>query len=169
MEYTITDFVIWAFFAALIGVLIGQSKGRAVDGLVLGVLLGPLGWLLIAVGPNKKPKCPDCGGVVVSGAKKCKNCGALIGFDIGEYEKTKANAKSARPRTGRPIDPIEEWERTKEQHASAQAPKLTPQETIDCPLCNASILLTNITLGLNECPSCAGTFSAENEKGTGHE
>ena len=39
-----------------IGVLIGESKGRPGAGLFWGLLLGPLGWLLVGLGPNFKKK-----------------------------------------------------------------------------------------------------------------
>jgi len=42
--------------ASLIGAAIGQSKGRTGAGLVLGFLLGPIGWILIILGPNPKKK-----------------------------------------------------------------------------------------------------------------
>jgi len=64
--------------SAAIGLAIGQSKGRPVAGLIWGFLVGPLGWLLVAIGPNMKPKCPHCGGEIVEGASKCKNCGSDI-------------------------------------------------------------------------------------------
>jgi hypothetical protein len=63
---------------AVVGALIGQLKGRAGAGMFFGLLLGPIGWLIVAVGPNLMPKCPECGGVIVEGARKCKNCGSVL-------------------------------------------------------------------------------------------
>lgn len=62
----------------LLGVLIGRVKNRRLAGFVFGLLLGPLGWLIVLVGPNLYPKCPECGGVVVPNARKCKNCGSVL-------------------------------------------------------------------------------------------
>jgi hypothetical protein len=42
--------------ASLIGAAIGQAKGRTGAGFLLGFLLGPIGWLLIILGPNPKKK-----------------------------------------------------------------------------------------------------------------
>lgn len=71
-------FVLWGIVGPLIGTLIGQNKGRIAAGALFGLLLGPIGWAIVALGPNLKPKCPECGGVVVPGARKCKNCGSRI-------------------------------------------------------------------------------------------
>lgn len=63
-------------FCALVGLLIGQKKKRPTAGFLWGLILGPIGWLIVAVGPNMGPKCPECKGDIVAGARKCKNCGA---------------------------------------------------------------------------------------------
>jgi hypothetical protein len=75
MEMNMLIPLLWLVVGGLIGAIVGQSKGRAGAGFFLGLLLGPIGWLVVAVGPNMNPKCPLCGGVVVKGAIKCKNCG----------------------------------------------------------------------------------------------
>lgn len=62
--------------AAAIGAAVGATKGRPVAGAVFGLLIGPFGWLLIAIGPNEKPACPFCKGTIIEGAVKCKNCGS---------------------------------------------------------------------------------------------
>jgi uncharacterized CHY-type Zn-finger protein len=66
--------VAWAALG-LVGFLIGQSKGRDAEGAVLGMFLGPLGWLLVAVGPDRRPKCPHCHGAVQFRAVRCCHCG----------------------------------------------------------------------------------------------
>jgi hypothetical protein len=78
-----TDAVLWQILVAwaisgAVGLAIGKHKGRPTAGFVFGLLAGPLGWLVVAVGPNNQPKCPQCRGVVVPGASKCKNCGSDI-------------------------------------------------------------------------------------------
>ena len=70
------ELIIWLVVGALVGALIGQAKGRPGAGTAFGLLLGPIGWLITALGPNLKPKCPFCGGEIVEGAIKCKNCGS---------------------------------------------------------------------------------------------
>ena len=46
--------IYWAVIGGLVGLAIGQAKGRPVPGFLLGILIGPLGWLLVLVGPNPK-------------------------------------------------------------------------------------------------------------------
>jgi len=80
--------IIW-LSSPVIGYLIGKSKGREGAGLLLGLLLGPLGWLLVAVGPNyrnkqvmniseEKNNCPYCKELIIKGAIKCKHCGSML-------------------------------------------------------------------------------------------
>lgn len=66
------------FIAGAIGALIGSSRARPASGYLLGLLAGPLGWILILLGPDERPKCPQCLGVIPFGAKKCMHCGSDI-------------------------------------------------------------------------------------------
>jgi hypothetical protein len=68
----------WAIVGAAVGQAIGRSKGRPEAGLWWGLLLGVIGWIVVAIGPDLRPKCPECGGTVVAGARRCKNCGSDI-------------------------------------------------------------------------------------------
>jgi len=77
------ELVIWIVVGGLVGVLCGTARGRVNEGFLFGALLGPIGWLLILVGPDKRPKCSECGGVVVPGARKCMHCGSEIGGYVG--------------------------------------------------------------------------------------
>lgn len=70
-------FWIWLILGPLIGAAIGQKKGRTGAGFLFGFLLGPIGWLIVAVGPDMSPGrfCPACKGKVPEGATKCMHCG----------------------------------------------------------------------------------------------
>lgn len=78
--------VLWIILGALIGAAIGNIKRRPEAGFVFGMLLGPLGWLIVGLGPDVGPKCPECGGEVVEGKPKCKNCGAEVHWPEQEEE-----------------------------------------------------------------------------------
>jgi hypothetical protein len=47
-------FICYVAIFGLIGMAIGQTKGRPAAGFLFGALLGPIGWLVVAVGPNIK-------------------------------------------------------------------------------------------------------------------
>ena len=72
----ILNIVIGALIGALVGLLIGKPKERGCAGFCLGLLLGPLGWIITALLSDDRPRCPECLDVVNDYAKKCKNCGA---------------------------------------------------------------------------------------------
>ena len=70
--------LLWCAICCAVGALIGKSKGKQALGGFLGFLLGPIGWLIIALQSSNKPKCKDCKGEVEPGARKCKNCGSSL-------------------------------------------------------------------------------------------
>lgn len=72
---------IW-IVVALIGYAIGKSKGRPGAGFVWGLLLGPIGWLVILVAGDFRRKCPECLGAVPDGARRCGHCGVDLGETI---------------------------------------------------------------------------------------
>jgi hypothetical protein len=65
----------WAVIGGAVGAAIGGKKGRTEAGAVFGFLLGPLGWLIVAVGPDLSPKCVSCGAPRVDGVGTCSRCG----------------------------------------------------------------------------------------------
>ena len=65
-----------------IGALIGQKKGRPFAGLVWAMVLGPIGWLLVALLPaaksGKATECPHCGGILPLSQSQCNHCGNRV-------------------------------------------------------------------------------------------
>lgn len=76
--YIATGVCVGGFIAGAIGALIGSTRARPASGYLLGLLAGPLGWILILLGPDERPECPQCLGVIPFGAKKCMHCGSDI-------------------------------------------------------------------------------------------
>lgn len=68
----------WAIIGALVGLLVGATKSRAAAGALFGALLGPIGWLVVALGPHAGRKCQDCRGAVPDDATKCRHCGSTL-------------------------------------------------------------------------------------------
>jgi hypothetical protein len=81
-DFDLTQFFIDLFIGMLIGglvgALIGRSRGRLVDGLGWGIILGPIGWLIVALLKDLRPKCPHCGSAFNPGASRCCHCGGDI-------------------------------------------------------------------------------------------
>lgn len=65
-------FCLW-MISGIIGAAIGGAKDAAGAGFLLGLLFGPLGWLL-ALLPDGRPKCPYCRGRVDRQAWICMHC-----------------------------------------------------------------------------------------------
>ena len=71
----ITMWIIGAIIATLVGRFIGQQRGRAYDGSILGFCLGPLGWIIVLLMEDKRSKCPHCASPVLSpAATVCAKC-----------------------------------------------------------------------------------------------
>jgi hypothetical protein len=47
--------LLWCVIA-VVGYFLGQTKGRATAGLWLALLIGPIGWLAILLGPDYRNK-----------------------------------------------------------------------------------------------------------------
>ncbi len=69
------EIVIWFVIGGLVGVICGRARGREGAGALLGMLLGPLGWLVILAGRDDRRKCQECRGVIDQLAKRCRHCG----------------------------------------------------------------------------------------------
>jgi hypothetical protein len=87
---TMVSLVVGTLLCGLVGALIGRWRGRTVQGLGLGLMFGPLGWIWVAALPSRKPPstkpwsvadlpmrpCPGCGGEIPVAAVRCRHCGA---------------------------------------------------------------------------------------------
>ena len=60
------------------GALIGRLKGRMTAGIVWAAVLGPIGWIVIALGRSRLQACPECAKPNQPDALACRQCGANL-------------------------------------------------------------------------------------------
>lgn len=150
--------IIFSLFLAFALVSLSAAIGRAIRGrpaiagisavplaLLLSALLGgqlgsaaplaafPLAILLVTAVvcafPDKRPRCRECGGLLVKGARICRFCGE---------EAQTADRKKKPSTSGRPAQ--------------------KGQELAECPHCHKGIPVSQLKEGANRCPFCGGTF-----------
>ena len=68
----------WAVTGALIGTAVGFARDRLLRGLVLGALLGPIGWYLVARSRSAQVECPGCSRLISARALVCPQCGTNV-------------------------------------------------------------------------------------------
>lgn len=90
MNVVVYALIYFIVFGA-IGMLIGQRRGRPMAGLVWAMLLGPIGWLLMALlpsaGATKATACPHCGGALPLMQAKCNHCANKVSWIKGRAFK----------------------------------------------------------------------------------
>lgn len=69
------EIILGMILSALLGAFIGNQRNRTAAGMILSLFLGPIGWLVILLGPDYRAKCPECKGVIEPDARRCKYCG----------------------------------------------------------------------------------------------
>jgi len=75
--------------SAFVGGAIGAKKGEAGFGFLLGLFLGPIGWLLIFLSKGNRKTCPFCKGSVHPEATRCPHCQKDLPLQAQTKEVTK--------------------------------------------------------------------------------
>ncbi|MBX3693128.1 hypothetical protein [Dokdonella sp.] len=87
---SLLDPVLWLWVSVLtlvcsgIGALIGWWKGRTLSGLVWATVLGPIGWIVMALKSTDPHACPHCAKANREFARTCRHCGAVLQAVVGE-------------------------------------------------------------------------------------
>lgn len=74
---------------AVVGALVGSVKGRWLAGLIWGALLGPIGWLIVALSKSGFVECPECGRPNAPAAKVCRHCGVDVRKAAQQSERSR--------------------------------------------------------------------------------
>lgn len=88
----------WVVIAvdATVGTIIGAWRARALAGAIFGALLGPVGWLLVALGPNRAAPhaeaCPYCLQAVPTSQQTCARCKNRLVWIHGKPRKPAGQA-----------------------------------------------------------------------------
>jgi len=84
-------FILWCVIGAVVGYAIGAPRGRASEGIGLGLILGVIGWVIVALLPpadsatsptahvhEARRPCPYCAELIQPDAVVCRFCGSQV-------------------------------------------------------------------------------------------
>jgi hypothetical protein len=66
-------FILW-IACGIIAAAIGHRKGEAIGGLVIGLMLGPLGIIIALLSKGSRKECPYCKELIHKDATVCPRC-----------------------------------------------------------------------------------------------
>jgi hypothetical protein len=158
MDDSGTLVVIWLLAGAGVGAAIGQGKGRAGEGAVLGALLGPIGWILAAIALNYPRKCPACFGGVPEAAAVCQHCGREL--PPAPPESAPQYGYGYEWRNKAPVMQSEGGRFLGVRSPQGQAESREGTVKFNCPACDQSIEAPEDAVGQEvNCPTCQRTFT----------
>jgi hypothetical protein len=159
--------LIGAVVSGIIGGVIGEMRNNGGVGCLLGLLLGPLGWVVVATLDNR-PKCPECKERINENALRCPHCGwdRKPSVELIAERPQKLSDKKC-PFCAEII----KREAIKCRYCGSDIPipkapspspaSDKPPATIPCPLCAKPLQVATIKNGDNWCHHCCGKFIAE--------
>ena len=161
--------VLWMVIGGLTGALVGRARNRQQEGAFFGVFLGPIGWLLVLLGPDHRRVCPDCRGVVPEGASKCMHCASELPAPVmsPRHGREDSYADVGCPRCGttgkvrRSLlnEPVECPTCKHCYIPSDYRDKAVEYLRIKCPQCAKNYTLPSSQLGqLKQCVDCHANF-----------
>ena len=65
--------IFWILFGVA-RAMIGARKGEPIVGFILGIFLGPIGLLIVALSKGNRQDCPFCRELIRPGATICPHC-----------------------------------------------------------------------------------------------
>jgi hypothetical protein len=80
-------YIIFFIACAFIGTAIGENKGRGGTGFILGLLLGPLGCIIVLAISGDRVNCPFCQSRISPNATSCPKCTKDLSELEGEIAK----------------------------------------------------------------------------------
>ena len=90
-DLTLGVYLIYGAITLAVALFIGVWKGRILASLLWSGFLGPIGWIIVALGPNlnavKSVDCPHCGGVLPVNQAACKHCANKVTWIQGKARK----------------------------------------------------------------------------------
>lgn len=136
---------LWLLFG-IAGAIVGSRKDQVIAGFLAGVLLGPLGLLIVILVPGSGFDCPYCRERVKRGASVCPHCRRQLGKGSNPVRRY-SSTELAGDRFFDPAPP------------AAQPRPIVPI-VVHCPACHARVTVDYRWSGqVMSCPACRNNFT----------
>lgn len=90
-ELTYGVYLIYGLLVLGGALAIGVWKGRVLAAVLWALFLGPIGWIIVALGPNMTAKlaadCPHCGKTLPINQAVCNHCANSVSWIAGKARR----------------------------------------------------------------------------------